>query len=264
MLGGRAEGQVLHSDTGLSFWGGVDPLTSTVVDHTHPLFSCRVAGRVLAIPNGRGSCTGSQVVLELILNGMAPAALLLRQPDAILALGVVVAQELFGQAIPIVSLGPEGFDKVSGAAFAAVDGGVVIAGASLEEVQAERVRREQAGELPPPRSPEELLRAAGLQLTVEEHDMLSGGKGEATKLAMRVLARAAAIEGARELLPVTQAHIDGCTYIGPGGLRFAQRLADLGGRVAVPTTLNSNSVDRRQWRALGVPESLGVPVRCAL
>ena len=76
---------------------------------------------------------------------------------------------------------------------------------------------------------------------------------------MRILARAGAIDGAQSLLEITQAHIDGCTYIGPGGLKFAQRLADLGGRVAVPTTLNSNSVDRRRWQALGVSPSLGEP-----
>ena len=58
-----------------------------------------------------------------------------------------------------------------------------------------------------------------------------------------------------------QAHIDGCTYIGPGGLRFAQTLADLGGKVVVPTTLNANSVDRRRWRALGVPDALGEPAQ---
>lgn len=47
------------------------------------------------------------MVLELILNGIAPRAMLLRQPDAILALGVIVAQELFGKSIPLVSLGAE-------------------------------------------------------------------------------------------------------------------------------------------------------------
>ena len=45
-----------------------------------------------------------------------------------------------------------------------------------------------------------------------------------------------------------QAHIDAVTYIGPGGLKFAEKLADLGGQVSVPTTLNSNSIDRQQWQ----------------
>jgi predicted aconitase len=45
----------------------------------------------------------------------------------------------------------------------------------------------------------------------------------------------------------------GCTYIGPGGLDFVQRLVKAGGQVRVPTTLNSVSTDRRRWQALGVP-----------
>ena len=59
--------------------------------------------KVLAIPNGRGSCTGSQVCLELILNGEAPAAFVLRQPDVILALGVIVVRFLFGLFFYILS-----------------------------------------------------------------------------------------------------------------------------------------------------------------
>ena len=94
IVGGAAEGRVLYADTGLSFWGGCDPQTGVIVDHTHPLHDECVRGRVLAIPNGRGSCTGSQVVLELLLNGVAPAALLLRTPDVILSLGVIVAEEV--------------------------------------------------------------------------------------------------------------------------------------------------------------------------
>jgi hypothetical protein len=45
----------------------------------------------------------------------------------------------------------------------------------------------------------------------------------------------------------------GCTYIGPGGLDFVQRLVKAGGQVRVPTTLNSVSTDRQRWQVLGVP-----------
>uniref|UniRef100_A0A7S3SIT8 Aconitase X catalytic domain-containing protein n=1 Tax=Emiliania huxleyi TaxID=2903 RepID=A0A7S3SIT8_EMIHU len=247
IVGGAAEGRVLYADTGLSFWGGCDPQTGVIVDHTHPLHNECVCGRVLAIPNGRGSCTGSQVVLELLLNGVAPAALLLRTPDVILSLGVIVAEELFGHSIPIVSLG-DSFDRLEAHTHAAVAGSTVICG---------------AGPLPPaPRSfstADERLAASALQLEPEERAMLAGERGRAARVAMRVVARAAEVCDAERLLRISQAHIDGCTYIGPGGLRFARELVALGGRVAVPTTLNSNSVDRRRWRAMGVPASLGEP-----
>jgi predicted aconitase len=54
-------------------------------------------------------------------------------------------------------------------------------------------------------------------------------------------------------LDVAKAHIDGCTYIGPGGLELVQKLVNAGGKVKVPTTLNSVSADRSRWQALGVP-----------
>ena len=95
---GRGVGELLSASVGLSFWGGVDAVSGTVIDRHHPLCGESVAGKVLAIPNGRGSCTGSQVVLELLLAGQAPAAILLRRPDQIIALGVIVAEELFGHS----------------------------------------------------------------------------------------------------------------------------------------------------------------------
>ncbi len=67
VINGRAAGDVLYADVGLSFWGGVDPATSMVIDSHHPLHGKKMAGKVLGIPNGRGSCTGSQVVLQLLL-----------------------------------------------------------------------------------------------------------------------------------------------------------------------------------------------------
>ena len=95
---GRGVGELLSASVGLSFWGGVDAVSGTVIDRHHPLCGESVAGKVLTIPNGRGSCTGSQVVLELLLAGQAPAAILLRRPDQIIALGVIVAEELFGHS----------------------------------------------------------------------------------------------------------------------------------------------------------------------
>ena len=103
LIEGFGEGEMLHANIGLSFWGGVDPASGAVIDGTHPLCGECISGKVLAIPSGRGSCTGSQVMLELILNGIAPAAIILRQPDEILALGVIVAEELFGHSIPMIT-----------------------------------------------------------------------------------------------------------------------------------------------------------------
>jgi predicted aconitase len=90
-----------------------------------------------------------------------------------------------------------------------------------------------------------------LALTPEERAMLAGDHGPAVALAMRVLSRMAPLYGASSLLPVTRAHIDGVILTGDAGLEFAERLAAIGGQVAVPTTLNVMSMDRQRWRRWG-------------
>jgi predicted aconitase len=89
--------------------------------------------------------------------------------------------------------------------------------------------------------------------------LLSGALGKAARLAIRVVIRAAQLEGANDLIDIDRGHIDGCFYQGPASLRFAERLVELGGQVAVPTSMNSLCIDRRRWRDQGVPAELGEP-----
>jgi hypothetical protein len=89
--------------------------------------------------------------------------------------------------------------------------------------------------------------------------MLDGRDGKAAQVAMRIIARMAAVQGASELIDITQAHIDGCIYTGPASLRFAEQLCAWGAKVKVPTSLNAISVDQRRWRALSVDAAMGEP-----
>jgi predicted aconitase len=82
-----------------------------------------------------------------------------------------------------------------------------------------------------------------LELTSEDRAALTGSRGEALRLATRLVCAIAEVMGADRLLDVEGAHIDGCLYHGPAGLDFARRLLEGGGRVAVPTTLNVSSLD---------------------
>jgi predicted aconitase len=86
---------------------------------------------------------------------------------------------------------------------------------------------------------------AGADLVLDDRDkaMLDGAHGEAVALAMRVVIGTARVSGATRLISVDSAHIDSCLYHGQAGLDFAERLAALGGRVAVRTTLNVGSLD---------------------
>ena len=104
LIAGSAVGPILYSDVGISFWGGIDPLTGYIIDTHHPLFGQCVRDKILMIPSGRGSCTGSCVMLELIMNGCAPAGLIFSQNEDILPLGVIIADELFNRSLPVVKV----------------------------------------------------------------------------------------------------------------------------------------------------------------
>ena len=82
-----------------------------------------------------------------------------------------------------------------------------------------------------------------LRLSKQEEGLLGGADCAALRLAMRIVVRMGEILGARELVEITSAHIDGCLYHGDGGVEFAERLVELGGRVSVPATLNVGALD---------------------
>jgi predicted aconitase len=82
-----------------------------------------------------------------------------------------------------------------------------------------------------------------LQLTEQEEAMLAGEVGSAKAMAMRVIVRLAEMQEAPRLLPISRAHVDSCLYHGQASLDFAERMAQAGGRVSVPTTLNVSSLD---------------------
>lgn len=82
-----------------------------------------------------------------------------------------------------------------------------------------------------------------LTLTSEERAMLAGETGEAAALAMRIVAETARLMGAEKLISVASAHIDGALYHGDSGTLFAERLVELGAKVAIPATLNVGGLD---------------------
>ncbi len=82
-----------------------------------------------------------------------------------------------------------------------------------------------------------------LRLASEEKEALEGGRGPAPALAMRILCRMARVLGAREFVPISSAHIDGCLYHGDGGVHFAEHLVELGAKARVPSTLNVGALD---------------------
>ncbi|HMT21938.1 MAG TPA: DUF126 domain-containing protein [Promineifilum sp.] len=112
LVPGTATGPALVLDTPLSLWGGLEPETGDIIDQRHPQWRANVTGRVLVMPVGKGSSSASSILLEATRLGTAPAAILLAEPDAILALGAAVARELYGVGPPVVVLDGETYVRI--------------------------------------------------------------------------------------------------------------------------------------------------------
>jgi hypothetical protein len=127
VIQGRGEGPALVSAEPLSFWGDVDPATGRVVNPRHPLHGERLSGRVLVYPFGRGSCTTSNILLELIRTDQAPAAIVTRAVEPVLAVGPLVGEALYGRTIPLVTLDADAFSRIRAGEWLVVDavGGAV-------------------------------------------------------------------------------------------------------------------------------------------
>lgn len=112
VVAGEGEGELLLASEPLSFWGGYDARTGEIIDRRHPLSGQIASGRVLALPNTIGSSTTTAVLLEAIRAGTAPAAILTIGTDSFLALAAVVAEEMYGRAMPLIALTEEQFQKL--------------------------------------------------------------------------------------------------------------------------------------------------------
>ena len=92
-----------------------------------------------------------------------------------------------------------------------------------------------------------------VELTAHEQAVLDGEHGGAQKMAMSVIVRMADFYGAPRLMEISGAHIDSSLYFGEAGLEFAERLAEQGGKVAVPATTNVSALDEHHWQEWEVP-----------
>jgi len=110
LVAGEASGSVFVLDEPLSFWGGLDPETGTIIDERHPQRGENVSGRVLAMAYGRGSSSSTGVLAEAIRLGTAPAAIVMTEPDMIVALGAMVANEMYGASCPVIVVGTSVFE----------------------------------------------------------------------------------------------------------------------------------------------------------
>nr|WP_240039396.1 DUF126 domain-containing protein [Achromobacter aloeverae] len=88
-------------DEPLSFWGGYDANAGRIIEAHHPQYDTALADVILLMSRAKGSSSSSSVLAEAIRKGTGPAAIVMRERDLIVALGCIVASELYAAQVPI-------------------------------------------------------------------------------------------------------------------------------------------------------------------
>ena len=127
LVNGKANGEVLKLDEPLSFWGGVDPQTGEITDLRHPQGGMSVKGKILMMPFGRGSSSGSSVIAEGIRSGSGPAGIIMIEADEKISLGAIAADEIYGKAMPLIVVEKTEYETYStGDQIAISDDGITL------------------------------------------------------------------------------------------------------------------------------------------
>ena len=88
---GKAEGEAIVSPEPIGFYGGIDIKTGIVIEKGHPLEGKSVKDKILVFPCGKGSTVGSYVIYGIKKNGVAPAGIINKETETIVATGVILA-----------------------------------------------------------------------------------------------------------------------------------------------------------------------------
>ncbi|MBS7691967.1 DUF126 domain-containing protein [Pseudomonas lalucatii] len=106
---GCVSGELLVLDEPLSFWGGYDPQTGTIIDQQHPQVGVKVTGKVLVMPGTRGSSGTPGVLGESLRLGTGPIGLILGKPDVNVMAAALVVSELYDMPVPVLVLAKDGY-----------------------------------------------------------------------------------------------------------------------------------------------------------
>lgn len=104
LIAGYADGAALVLDDTLSFWGGFNPVNGEIVDVHHPQYQQLVGGKILCIPQSKGSAGTPGGIAETLRNGSGPLAFVLGEPDVNISIGTLVANRLYDMNIPVLEI----------------------------------------------------------------------------------------------------------------------------------------------------------------
>ncbi|MEM2924292.1 MAG: DUF126 domain-containing protein [Methanocellales archaeon] len=88
---GSALGRAIVTREPISFLGSVDPGTGRIIEKGHELYGKIIKNKILIFPHGKGSTVGSYVLYQLKQNSTAPAAIVNRRCEPVIAVGAIIS-----------------------------------------------------------------------------------------------------------------------------------------------------------------------------
>jgi uncharacterized protein len=92
VVGGVAEGEALVTRQSISGWGGVDPMTGTIIELRHELRGQSFKDKVLVFPGAKGSSGWSAIFHMARRANVRPMAMVFNEMTTKVALGAVVTR----------------------------------------------------------------------------------------------------------------------------------------------------------------------------
>ena len=89
---GIAKGEAMTTSQPISFYGGVDPDTSEIVEKGHELEGQLIRGKILVFPNGKGSTVGSYTLYRMKKGGTAPTGIINKECETVVAVGTIISE----------------------------------------------------------------------------------------------------------------------------------------------------------------------------
>jgi predicted aconitase with swiveling domain len=117
VVGGYAEGEALVTREAISGWGGIDPMTGTVIETHHELRGVSFKDKVLVFPGAKGSSGWSNAFHMTRLTNSAPKAMVFNIMNTKIALGAVVTH-----APSVTGLDQDPLDVIETGDWVKVDG----------------------------------------------------------------------------------------------------------------------------------------------
>ena len=109
VVSGEAEGLALVTDMPVNFTAAftkpvnfISSRRSEIRDEHHDLFKQRVRNTVLFFPTCIGSSYTGMMLLQLLYENQAPAAVVVQNADSLLVSGAILGEVWFRQKLPII------------------------------------------------------------------------------------------------------------------------------------------------------------------